>query len=179
MKKLLPIFFVLVISLLGACFDNANGSISSDSNFNNTYEISLNEAFEIVGQRRPEDPINTANVTISNLEVESNLSENENTNETKDFITFDLQVENTSDVELRDDFFSSAAFKIYTEDGKEIDQFFSIELSTFDRANLRPDGKNSGKVVMIVDKGEVPAELIYNSNWLIEELSNEYVMKLQ
>jgi hypothetical protein len=178
-KKLLPILFILAIILLGACSEDANGSESSDSKFNNTYEVNLNEAFEIAGQRRPEDPINTANVTISNLAVETNLSKNENTNETKDFITFDLQVENTSDKELRDDFFSSAAFKIYTEDGKEIDQFFSIELSTFDRANLRPDGKNSGKVVMIVDKGEVPAEVIYNSNWLIEELSNEYVIKLQ
>ncbi|WP_407267812.1 hypothetical protein [Radiobacillus sp. PE A8.2] len=170
MKKLLTITLVLVITLLGACSE----APSSKPEFGKTYDVNEGEAFDIVGKDGANGEVFTANVTISNIEFVENVSDNENYS----FITYDLIINNTSDVEILSGYFGSANFNVYDENGTEVYAVVG-SLGDYKSANIRPEGSNSGKMSLMFDKGEKPAQLIYSSYFLNKDTGNEYVIDLQ
>jgi autonomous glycyl radical cofactor GrcA len=185
MKKLSFLFLVLALALT-ACSSSEETGGEKEVKLKNGEAESVEVAFDKDFTAKTgifQDKSTELRVTVSNYAVVQNQSTNAEDNEKHDFAQLDVAMENVGEKEASEVVVEIFSFKFYDENGQEIkvDTWKKDELKdvTFEPANLRPGGKNQGRLYFPIPKGSKPGEIVYKTNWMSILGSHEYVFKIK
>ncbi|MDE3839172.1 hypothetical protein C0966_07335 [Bacillus methanolicus] len=117
---------------------------------------------------------------VDNVKIESNISPDQITNEQNDFVGLDLSVENIGKTETNEFTVTASSFSVFNDKGMEISSFPVIggDKVTYKPTNLRPNGKNEGRIYLTIPKGEKVSEIIYYNN-LIKDNGDKFIFKVK
>lgn len=146
-------------------------------NVGETFEVSFNTVDNSGLKEKPD-----LDVTIKDFKIMTKIEDQGFMNNIKkDYIVFDLVVENNSDLEISsENGVSESFFVFHNAKGKELTHNNSLKTNeqTYQVRELKPGEKNEGTIVLDIPQGEQVVDMIMYSDNLHDETSNQYFIDL-